>query len=338
MFFLQLAGQSIIIDNENIQRKCPAMQYAQIAPLAQKIQENINKVIIGKEEQIRLVLCALLSGGHVLLEDVPGTGKTTLAKALAASLDCKFSRVQFTPDLLPADIVGMRVYDQKNGEFSFLPGPAFTNILLSDEINRATPRTQSALLECMEERQISEGGVTYPLEAPFLVIATENPVESQGTFPLPEAQLDRFLMRLSLGYPQGQEAVALLKRFMVSAPLETITGVATREEILQAMELCKKCAVSDDILAYIASICEAARDPVKVRLGPSPRAMLALMRCCQALAAIQGRDYVLPDDVNTLAVPVLAHRLVPHGAQSMESGQRILREILEQVSAPTETV
>ena len=314
------------------------MDYKQIAPLAQKLTENISQVIVGKEKQIELILTSLLAGGHVLLEDVPGTGKTTMAKTLAKSLSCAFSRVQFTPDLLPADITGMRIYNQNTGDFTFVKGPAFTNILLSDEINRATPRTQSALLECMEERQITEGGVTYPLADPFLVIATQNPVETQGTFPLPEAQLDRFLMRLSLGYPTQEEAVALMQRFIHAQPLAKITPVATAEEVTEAAALCKTCSVSDDVMAYMAALCEAARNPEKVRLGPSPRALLALMRCCQALAAIRGRDYVIPDDVKELAVPVLAHRIVLCGISYQLSTDKFVQDLLSQVAVPTEKV
>ena len=311
------------------------MEYTQIAPLAQKLTENISQVIVGKEQQIELILTSLLAGGHVLLEDVPGTGKTTMAKTLAKSLSCDFSRVQFTPDLLPADITGMRIYNQNTGDFTFVKGPAFTNILLSDEINRATPRTQSALLECMEERQISEGGITYTLEEPFLVIATQNPVETQGTFPLPEAQLDRFLMRLSLGYPTQQEAVALMQRFIHAQPLATITPVATKEEVAEAAKLSRTCSVSEDVMAYMAALCEAARNPDKVRLGPSPRALLALMRCCQALAAIRGRDYVIPDDVKEMAVPVLAHRVIMRGMHA-QNAEAFVRELLNQLPAPTE--
>ena len=314
------------------------MEYTQIAPLARKLTENISQVIVGKEQQIELILTSLLAGGHVLLEDVPGTGKTTMAKTLAKSLSCDFSRVQFTPDLLPADITGMRIYNQHTGDFTFVKGPAFTNILLSDEINRATPRTQSALLECMEERQITEGGVTYPLDEPFLVIATQNPVETQGTFPLPEAQLDRFLMRLSLGYPTQDEAVALMQRFIHAQPLATITPVATKEEVAEAAKLSRNCSVSEDVMAYMAALCEAARNPEKVRLGPSPRALLALMRCCQALAAIRGRDYVIPDDVKELAVPVLAHRIVLRGISYQVSTDKFIQELLNQVEVPTEKV
>ncbi|MBR6766435.1 MAG: AAA family ATPase, partial [Clostridia bacterium] len=220
------------------------MKYADIRILSEKLKANVGKVIIGRESEIELILAAMFSGDHVLLEDVPGTGKTTLAKSLAKSLSCAFSRIQFTPDLLPSDVTGMRVYSQKTGEFSFIKGPAFTNILLADEINRATPRTQSALLECMEEKQITEGGVTYPLEAPFLVIATQNPVETQGTFPLPEAQLDRFLMRLSLGYPDREEAVRMMERFIHASPLSALDPVAEQEDLREAARLCAECHVS----------------------------------------------------------------------------------------------
>ena len=313
------------------------MEFEQISKLAEKLRENVSCVIVGKEEQIELILTAMLCGGHVLLEDVPGTGKTTMAKALSKSLSCNFSRIQFTPDLLPSDVTGARIYDQNSGSFSFVKGPAFTNILLADEINRATPRTQSALLECMEERQITEGGTTYVLDDPFLVIATQNPVESQGTFPLPEAQLDRFLMRLSLGYPTHEEAVHLLRRFLNSQPLSRIESVATREELRSAAVLCGQCHVSEDVMGYMASLCEAARDPEKVRLGPSPRALLALMRACQAYAAVQGRDFVIPDDVKVLAVPVLAHRILLRGLGYQNTAESFLRTLLDKVPVPTET-
>ena len=312
------------------------MKYEQVKTLAQSLTDNIAKVIVGKEKETRLVLAALLAGGHVLLEDVPGTGKTTLAKSLARSLNCAFSRVQFTPDLLPSDVTGMRIYNQKTGEFSFVRGPVFCNILLADEINRATPRTQSALLECMEERQVTEGGVTYPLDRPFLVIATQNPVESQGTFPLPEAQLDRFMIRLSLGYPDAEQSVAMLRRFMNHQPLETLESVCTAGDLQQAAALACTCSVSDDILLYMNTLCQAARDPEAVLLGPSPRALLALMRCAQAMAAIDGRDYVIPDDVKALAVPVLAHRMILRASRRGTSAQEYIESLLARIPAPTE--
>lgn len=312
------------------------MQYSEISVLAQKLKENIGQVIIGKQQQIELILTAMLAGGHVLLEDVPGTGKTTLAKSLARSLNCGFSRIQFTPDLLPSDITGTRIYEKQTNTFTFIKGPAFTNVLLADEINRATPRTQSALLECMEEKQITEGGVTYSIEKPFLVIATQNPVETQGTFKLPEAQLDRFLIQISMGYPDQEEALALMQRFIRSQPLEELAPVAEAAELAEAAQLIAQCSVSEDVMTYMAQICQAARDPQKVRLGPSPRALLALMRCCQALAAIRGRDYVIPDDVKELAVPVLAHRIVLRGIGSQTSAESVVQGALTAVNVPTE--
>ena len=312
------------------------MAYQQVTALAGALRENIGRVIIGKEKEIELLLTAMLCGGHVLLEDVPGTGKTTLAKSLAKSLSCSFARVQFTPDLLPADITGMRVYEQHSGSFSFLKGPAFTNVLLADEINRATPRTQSALLECMEERQITEGGVTYALEAPFVVIATQNPIETQGTFPLPEAQLDRFLMKLSLGYPTPEEAVQLMQRFIRRQPLQELAPVADAAAVISAAKACADVRVDEDVMRYMAALCEAARDPDRVRLGPSPRALLALMRACQALAAIRGRDYVIPDDVKELAIPVLAHRIVLRGVSYQTDTAGFMQELLNRVDVPTE--
>ena len=312
------------------------MMYEEISGLAARLTANIGRVIVGKEKETGLVLAALLAGGHILLEDVPGTGKTTLAKSLARSIDCAFARVQFTPDLLPSDVTGMRIYDQREMRFSFIKGPVFTNILLADEINRATPRTQSALLECMEERQVTDGGTTYPLAAPFLVIATQNPVETQGTFPLPEAQLDRFMIRLSLGYPGREEAVAMLARFIRNQPLEALSPAASAEEITEAAALIKDCHVSEDVMRYMAAVCEAARDANTVRLGPSPRALLALMRCAQALAAIRGRAYVIPDDVKELAVPVLAHRVILRGMHSGMTAEEFILSVLAAVPAPTE--
>ncbi len=313
------------------------MKYTDLKPLAAALSQNIGRVIVGKSREVELILAALFAGGHVLLEDVPGTGKTTLAKSLARSLSCDFARVQFTPDLLPADITGMQVYAQQTGKFTFVKGPVFTNILLADEINRATPRTQSALLECMEERQVTEGGATYAFDAPFLVIATQNPVETQGTFPLPEAQLDRFLIRISLGYPKDRdEAVALMKRFIADSPLARLEPVAGKAGLAEASKLCAQCHVSDAVMTYVADLCEAARDPEKVRLGPSPRAMLALTRMAQALAAIRGRDYAIPDDVKELAVPVLAHRIVLRGLGNRALAEEFIRDLLGRVPVPTE--
>ncbi len=313
------------------------MEYRDIAGLAQKIKENVGKVIIGKEKQLDLILSAVIAGGHVLLEDVPGTGKTVMARSLARSMRCGFSRVQFTPDLLPADVTGMSVFQAAKGEFRFVPGPVFTNILLADEINRATPRTQSALLECMEEKQVTEGGVTHPLEKPFLVLATQNPVETQGTFPLPEAQLDRFLIRLSMGYPTQEEALQMMNRFISQDPLSQLEPVAEREEIVAAQRLFSSCQVSQAVMQYISALCEETRDEDRVQLGVSPRGMLALLRVSQAYAAIQGRNYVIPDDVKALAVPVMAHRVILRGLYG-KSGENeaFIQEILKKVPAPTE--
>lgn len=314
------------------------MDYQDIAKLADKVRWNVSKVIIGKEEQFDLIFSAMIAGGHVLLEDVPGTGKTVMARSIAASMHCDFSRLQFTPDLLPADITGMSVFKPSDGTFQFVPGPVFTHILLADEINRATPRTQSALLECMEEKQVTEGGATRRLERPFLVIATQNPVETQGTFPLPEAQLDRFLIKLSMGYPNEKEALRIMERFIRSSPLQDLQPVAEREEIVAAQDTFSQCGVSEPVMGYIAALCEATRDKDRALLGVSPRGMLALLRVSQAYAAIQGRDFVIPDDVKKLAVPVMAHRVILRGLYG-KSGENesFIRELLEKVPAPTET-
>ena len=313
------------------------MQYQDIAAWAARVRENVSRVIIGREEQIDLMLAAMLAGGHVLLEDVPGTGKKVLARSMARSLDCAFARVQFTPDLLPADITGMSVYQPADGQFVFAPGPVFTNILLADEINRATPRTQSALLECMEERQVTEGGVTRRLDRPFWVLATQNPVETQGTFPLPEAQLDRFLMRLSMGYPTQEEALRMMERFIHGSPLETLAPVASRAEVIAAQEAYSACQVSQPVMRYMAQLCQATRTDEHAQLGVSPRGLLALLRACQAYAAVRGRDYATPDDVKTLAVPVLAHRVILRGLYGKRGeNEAFIREILDRTPAPTE--
>lgn len=312
------------------------MKHLDVQNMAHGILENMAKVMVGQERVMELVLTCVLAEGHVLLEDVPGTGKTTMARALACSLGGVFHRVQFTPDLLPADITGMRVFHQNTGTFEFVKGPVFTNVLLADEINRATPRTQSALLECMEEKQVSENGTSWSLPRPFLVIATQNPVETQGTFLLPEAQLDRFLMRLSMDMPGTEIMIPMMERFVLSNPLHELTSVASPEKICEAAASVRTCHVSRDILDYIARICEAARNPDHVRLGPSPRAAIALMRACQAYAVIQGREYVIPDDVKKLVHPVLSHRLIMRGLSHTVHADEFLQRVMDEVSAPTE--
>ena len=313
------------------------MQVKDVAGFAKRVRENIARVIIGKGEVNDLMLAAVIARGHVLVEDVPGTGKTVIARSLAKSISLKFARIQFTPDLMPSDITGVSVFMPAAGAFEFRPGPVFTNILLADEINRATPRTQSALLECMEERQVTEGGVTRVLEAPFLVIATQNPVEIQGTFALPEAQLDRFLIRLGMGYPTGQEAIAILNRFLAGDPIAHLEPAATREELLGAQAALSLVTVSPPVIAYIAALCEQTRRFEQVQLGVSPRGMLALMRAAQALALIKGRDYVIPDDVKALAVPVLAHRVIVRGMYGKTgASQALIQDALKAVPVPTE--
>ncbi len=313
------------------------MIFVEAAAFANKVQENIARVIVGRRDVIEKMVAALIAKGHVLLEDVPGTGKTMLSKALAKSLRCVFTRIQFTPDLMPSDITGSSVYQPSTGEFEFRPGPVFTDILLADEINRATPRTQAALLECMEERQVTEGGVTRALEEPFLVVATQNPVEIQGTFALPEAQLDRFLMRLSMGYPEGDEAVAILSRFLTSDPMRALDAVASAKDLLAAQAACPRVQVSEPVMRYIAALCEHTRRGKQVLLGASPRGMLALMRASQALALIRGRDFVTPDDVKALAVPVLAHRVIVRGVYGKtDAGREVILDALQAVPVPTE--
>jgi len=312
----------------------------EIKKMGVKIRNNISEVIVGKEDVIDLVITALFCSGHVLLEDVPGVGKTVLAKCLAKSIECDFKRIQFTPDLLPTDLTGINYYNQKLGEFVFREGPIFTNIVLADEINRATPRTQSSLLECMEEGQVTIDGETKKLSRPYFVIATQNPVEIQGTFPLPEAQLDRFFMRLKIGYPNPEDGKAILDRFEKSNPLPTITSIANAEDIVKIQDSITEVKVSDDLKRYIIEIIEATRNHERIILGVSPRGSLALMKAAQAYAAIKGRDYITPDDVKHVAIPVLSHRIIlkSHAVTSgMSNTESVVSDILEKIPVPLES-
>lgn len=317
------------------------MEAGKIKGFAEEIRNNISKVIIGKEEIIELVLVSFFCSGHVLLEDVPGLGKTVLAKSLAKTVDCGFRRIQFTPDLLPSDLTGTSIYNQKESDFVFKEGPLFTNIVLADEINRATPRTQSALLECMEERQITVEGNTMELDEPFFVIATQNPLETQGTFPLPEAQMDRFFMRLSIGYPDIEQGIAILDRFEREEPLVDLGHVTTGEKVKEAQTAIRSITVSDEIKRYIMEIVEATRTSARLALGLSPRGSLALMRASRAYAAIKGRDFVTPSDVKAVCVSVSAHRIMLKG-HALSSGTRgtvtAMEEILASVKVPTEEI
>jgi len=305
--------------------------------IADRVRANVQKIIVGKDRAIDLALAALLCRGHVLIEDVPGTGKTTLAKALAWSLGCDFRRIQFTPDLMPADILGVNFFNMAQGEFEFRPGPVFSQILLADEINRATPRTQSALLEGMQERQASIDGVTRALPEPFLVMATLNPIEMEGTFPLPEAQLDRFLLRLSLGYPDREEEAQMLERFRGGPDPEPLPAVTDAEAVANAQVVVDRVRLEATVQDYVLSIVASTRSHAGLRLGASPRASLALQRTAQAWAAIHGRQYVLPDDVKELAGPVLAHRLIVASRTRMRgsTASHIVEEIVEEVVTTT---
>ena len=313
-----------------------AAQAQQIADTAARIRENIQLAIVGKDEVIEYTLAALFSAGHVLVEDVPGIGKTTLARSLAYSLDCEFRRIQFTPDLMPSDITGIHYYNQHNGQFEFRPGPVISQIVLADEINRATPRTQSALLEAMAERQVTVDQDTVQLPAPFLVLATQNPIELEGTFPLPEAQIDRFLLRLRLGYPSEDDETAMLERFEDADPLTSLQPVASADDVLRIQALVRQVYIDPVLRDYLVQVIRATREHPDVELGASPRATLGLYRCAQALAGIRGQEYVTPDDIKTLATPALAHRVILKSMARLRerSQESVVNEVLEAQSVP----
>lgn len=313
-----------------------------MSDLLSRIKENVSKVIIGKEHVTELLLAALAAGGHVLLEDVPGTGKTVLAKSLAKSMEFSFGRIQFTPDLLPSDVTGLSYYNQEKGTFVFKEGPVFTNLLLADEINRATPRTQSSLLECMGEGQVTVDGVTRPLGIPFFVIATQNPVETLGCYPLPEAQMDRFLMRITMGSLSEAEERQMIDRYINDQPLETIEPVCTLDEIAALQKECRNIYVHADLRDYIVNLVQGTRkygaasgEARSITEGVSPRGTLALLRASQGYAMVQGRDFVAPEDIKTVAIPVLAHRMISEAAYT-EQKESAIRGLLGSVSLPTE--
>ncbi|HSJ59458.1 MAG TPA: MoxR family ATPase [Anaerolineae bacterium] len=307
-----------------------------VQKVASRISDNVGQVIVGKPEAVELTTVALMSEGHLLIEDVPGTGKTMLAKSVAKSLGCTFRRIQFTPDMLPSDVTGVSVFNQKTREFEFRPGPVLAQIVLTDEINRATPKTQSALLEAMEERQVTVDGVTYPMERPFLVLATQNPIEYEGTFPLPEAQLDRFMLRISLGYPDAEDEMKMLDQQQHTHPVTRIEQVVTAEELIDAQKQIREVYLDDLVKEYIVRLITSTRKHPDVYLGASPRGSIALYRTGQARAAMHGRDYVQPDDIKALAMSTLAHRLIISPAARIKNvdPRSVIREILDSVPVP----
>ncbi len=304
--------------------------------LAVRLRAAVRQVVVGKDEPLDLAMVALLSAGHILVQDVPGIGKTTLAKTIAASLGCTFKRIQFTPDLTPADVLGVNIFNQQTGNFEFRTGPVFTQVLLADEINRATPRTQSSLLEAMQERQVTVDGMSRPTPLPFLVMATQNPIEMEGTFPLPEAQLDRFMLRISLGYPDIEEEEQILLRFSRESVVPVVEPVISVEELLEVQELVPQVRVEDSVRRYVVEVVRATRSHPSLEVGASPRAALFLYKAVQSLAAVRGRPYALPDDVKALAEPVLAHRLVPTPQARLRghSSEDAVRDVLESVPVP----
>lgn len=313
------------------------MTITQVTESALKIIESIETVIVGKREAVELTVAGFLSGGHILIEDIPGVGKTMLARTLAVSVGGSFKRVQFTPDLLPADVTGSSVYNQVENCFIFREGPVFANVVLADEINRATPKSQAALLEAMEEFQVTADGVTYALPQPFFVLATENPIEYEGTYSLPEAQLDRFIMRVTLGYPSARDEVEILTRQMKHHPIEDVTPVLTDEEAAGLQRAVRDVFLEESLKDYIVTLVGRTREHPDLDLGASPRGSIALMRCSQAVAAIAGRDYVRPDDIKRVAVPALAHRVIVKSEQSIHGlrARRVIEEVLQSVPAPT---
>ena len=310
------------------------METKTISNLAKAIIANLEKVIIGKKSTLEQVLACFLSQGHLLIEDVPGTGKTIMARSLAGSIGCQFSRIQFTPDMLPSDITGVSIYNQNNRKFEFKPGPVISQIVLADEINRATPKTQSALLEVMEEKQVTIDGVTHPMKMPFMVIGTQNPIEYEGTFPLPEAQLDRFLMKVTLGYPSMLEEIRILESQQIHHPIEDLKEVVTSNQVIKAQVQIKHVLISQPVKRYIVDLVRATREHSDVYLGASPRGSLGLFKVGQAIAAIRGRDYVIPDDIKEIAEPVLAHRVIVQPASKLHgmTSNMVILEILESIA------
>jgi MoxR-like ATPase len=333
-----LEGRLPVQVGEQVGTRLQSTEVAQLAETAQRVRDNVARVIVGKDDLLELVLVAVLCEGHILFEDVPGIGKTTIAKALARSFDSSFRRIQFTPDLIPSDVTGITFYNQRTGEFELRQGPLIAQVVLADEINRATPRTQSALLEAMEERQVTIEGTTIPLPRPFLVLATQNPIELEGTFPLPEAQLDRFLLRLKVGYPSEVDEDAMLVRFETANPLEDLEPVVSAADLVTAIQMTARIHVEPVVRRYIVQLVRATREHAGLELGASPRASLALLRSAKALAAIRGRSYIEPDDVKLVAPHVLPHRLILASQARLRGrdAEGIVAELLEQTPVPVE--